>query len=98
MLPRDGNAITNPITSVIINRIKDEEESKSASALFSSEVLRSAIKMAFLHSDKYRHVILLTKDKKSQKMAQDSKIFSTDLAGLQRFFHLQEQLKLEPDT
>jgi hypothetical protein len=61
---------------VYISKIADEEESKSANSAIPSEILRTVMKITFLYSSKYRHVILLTRDKKLQKLAEQQQVFN----------------------
>lgn len=60
---------------VELSRITDDEESKSQNSVIPSEILRSAMKISFIYAAKYRHVILLTKDKKLQSLSEMQQVF-----------------------
>ena len=64
-----------------MSKITEEEESKSQNNAIPSEVLRSAMKIAFIYASKYRHVIIVTKDKKLQQLAEGQKMISVDYEG-----------------
>lgn len=99
-------------TSIPVTKITDEEESKSQNSGIlaycinvlivlsgiPSEVLRSALKMAFLYNAKYRHVILISKDKKLQQLSETQKVLCVDYEGLENFIEEQRsyQKRVQP--
>eukprot|EP01114_Cavostelium_apophysatum_P017060 TRINITY_DN4978_c0_g1_i1.p1 TRINITY_DN4978_c0_g1~~TRINITY_DN4978_c0_g1_i1.p1 ORF type:complete len:1011 (-),score=253.35 TRINITY_DN4978_c0_g1_i1:10-3042(-) len=80
-----------PPNTTPVSRISEEEESKNKNTAIPSEVLRSAMKLSFTFSGKFRHVILMSRDKKLQALAESIKILCLDLDGLQKFLSVQEQ-------
>jgi len=48
------------------------------------------MKMSFIFASKYRHVILVTKDKKLQNLADSKKVLCFDFENLDNFFKQQE--------
>jgi len=42
--------------------------------------------MAFMHSNKYRHVVLISSDKKFQQLTEAQKLLCTDYEGLENLF------------
>ena len=67
-----------------VSKITEEEESKSKTSGIPSEVLRSAMKMSFIFAAKYRHVVLVTKDKKLQNLAESKRVCSTFVFNINR--------------
>lgn len=57
-----------------VSRISDDEESKSQNSAIPSEVLRSAMKILFIYASRYRHVILVSGEKKLQALAESQQV------------------------
>ena len=76
-----------------MSKITDEEESKSQNTAIPSEVLRSALKIAFIYAHKYRHVMLISKDRKLQQLSETQKMMCVDYDGLEKFFQEQQTIK-----
>jgi len=83
------NYFMNKTSPVHVSRITDEEESKSNNAALPSEILRSVMKLSYLHASKYRYTILITKEKKLYNMASPL-VQCFDLEGLGKFLQEQE--------
>jgi hypothetical protein len=51
------------------------------------------MKIAFIYANKLRHVIVVTKDKKMQQLAEQQKMICVDYEGLVNFFEEQQTRK-----